>query len=120
MVNHFASAVVSLSGIPFGVFVGQHTAHSLHDLVAHEVFGGNQLNAFQLALPFLLDNIKNNGVSLHKYLINFVYSFNCIVNHHLSGNAPKLRRCVQSAYSAASGFCCRASFSCRYFFVSMP
>ena len=51
-IHVFAAAVPALAGVAFGVFVGQHRALGLHDGGADEVFAGDQLDVFLLALPF--------------------------------------------------------------------
>ena len=59
LVYHFASSVISFSGISFGIFIGKARAHRLHDFIAYEVFRSNQFDAFQLALMFFLDDVEN-------------------------------------------------------------
>jgi len=49
-VHIFAAAVVTLAGIAFGVFVGQHAALRLHHARACVVFGGDQFQMVLLAL----------------------------------------------------------------------
>ena len=71
LVYYFATSIIALTGISFCVFVGQTASHGLHDLVADKVLGSDQLNAFQLALVLLLDNVKNDVVSFH-YLLNWL------------------------------------------------
>ena len=66
LVNNLTAAVIALAWITFGILVGHHAAHGFHHLVADEVFGCNQLNTFGLAIAFLLDQIKNFGVSFHE------------------------------------------------------
>ena len=48
LVNVFAAAI-TVSGVAFRIFVGQHTAHGFHNCGADEVFGSNQLNFVALA-----------------------------------------------------------------------
>jgi len=38
LVHHFATAVVALAWVAFGILVGEAGAHGLHDLVTYEVF----------------------------------------------------------------------------------
>ena len=64
-IDDLAAAVVTGAGIAFGVFVGQHRPHCLHDLVADVVFRGDQLDAFRLALALGADQIENLRISFH-------------------------------------------------------
>ena len=64
-IDDLAAAVVTGAGIAFGVFVGQHRPHCLHDLVADIVFRGDQLDAFRLALALGADQIENLRISFH-------------------------------------------------------
>ena len=57
-IDDLAAAVVTGAGIAFGVFVGQHRPHCLHDLVADIVFRGDQLDAFRLPPLFAFDQIE--------------------------------------------------------------
>ena len=65
LVNDLAAAIVALARKTFGIFVGHYGTHGFHHLRAHEIFRSNQLDAFGLAIAFLLNQIKNNIVSLH-------------------------------------------------------
>ena len=65
LVYHLATAVITLAGIPFGVFVGQARAHGLHHLFADKVFRGNQFDTFTLSLILFFDNVENDVVSFH-------------------------------------------------------
>ena len=40
-IDHLATAVIAVSGIALRIFVGQHAAHGLHDLVAHKILAGD-------------------------------------------------------------------------------
>jgi hypothetical protein len=51
-VHKFATAVVTMTGIAFGILVGQYTSNSLHDRRAGEIFTGDHLKA--ILLPGLL------------------------------------------------------------------
>ena len=50
LVNNLTAAVIAVSGITFGIFVGETRAHGAHHFFADEVFGSNQFYAFFLAL----------------------------------------------------------------------
>ncbi len=65
LIDHFAAAVVAGRGITLGVLVGQHRPHGLHHLVAHEVFRGDQLDAFHLACALLGDKIEDLCLLFH-------------------------------------------------------
>jgi len=61
-VDVFATTVVALARIAFGVLVGQHAALGFHDGRAGVVFRGDQLDVMFLALGFLLHRGKQVGV----------------------------------------------------------
>ena len=44
-VDYFATAVVAVAGIAFGVFVGEAGAHGAHHFIAHEVFRSDEFDA---------------------------------------------------------------------------
>ncbi len=75
LVDHLAAAVVAVAGIAFGIFVGEARAHCFHHLVGNEVFGGDEFNAFLLALVFALDDVENLAVALHKGLSFYSFEF---------------------------------------------
>ena len=52
-VDLLAAAVVALAGVPFGVLVGEHTAHGLHDGAGGEVLRRDELHTPPLAGEFL-------------------------------------------------------------------
>ncbi len=64
-IDDLAAAVITRSGITFGIFVGQHGAHGLHDLFAYEVLRGDQFDAVHLTAALGGDQIENLGVSFH-------------------------------------------------------
>ena len=55
LVDEFAAVVVALARIAFGVLVGQDGALGGADGRAREVFGGDELDAVELAVGFLVD-----------------------------------------------------------------
>ncbi len=65
LVHYLATAVVTLSGISLGVFVGKARAHGAHHLVAYEVLAGNQLYSATLTEMLAVDNLKDFVVSSH-------------------------------------------------------
>ena len=70
LVHYLAAAVVALAGVALGVLVGHDGAHGFHHLVADEVLGGNQLDAFGLTLTLFLDEVEDLCISLHICLLN--------------------------------------------------
>ena len=56
-VHELASAVIALSGIAFGVLVGQYRAGGLQDGGADEVFGGDEFEAVGLTSGLVADGI---------------------------------------------------------------
>ena len=61
-VDVFATAVVTLAWVAFGVLVGQHRTLGFHHRWAGVVFRGDQLDVMFLALGFLLHRGKQVGV----------------------------------------------------------
>ena len=58
-VHIFAAAIPALFRIALGVFVGEHRALRFHHGRAGEVFAGDQLDVFLLALAFVGDGIRD-------------------------------------------------------------
>ena len=63
-----------------GVQFMTYGAHGLHDLVADEVFGCDQLNALHLTLLFLCNQVEKFGVLSHfgedyRYRIEFACEY---------------------------------------------
>ena len=65
LIHYLATAIITLARVTLGILVGQAAAHGLHHLVADKILGSDQLNAFQLTLVLLLNDVKNNVVSFH-------------------------------------------------------
>ena len=61
-VGVLAAAVVALAGVAFGVFVGEYGACGFEDGAADEVFRGDHLEAFVLALDFVFNLGGDLGV----------------------------------------------------------
>ena len=61
-IHKFAAAVVSLSRIPFGVFIGQYASLGFHDSVAHNIFGSNHFQFVSLPVQFFLNGVINSFV----------------------------------------------------------
>src|SRR5215472_5688437 len=54
-INYFTSAIIAATGITFCILIRQATAHRIQNLLAYEIFRGNQFNAVTLALELLTD-----------------------------------------------------------------
>ena len=65
LINHLAAAIVAVTGVSFGILVGQTGAHGLHHLGRNEVLAGDEFNALLLTLMFTVDNVENDVVALH-------------------------------------------------------
>ena len=61
-IDIFATAVIALAGITFGVFIGQLRTLRLHHRRADIVFGSDQLHMVLLALDFLRNGLGHFGV----------------------------------------------------------
>ena len=79
LVYNLTAAIVAVAGVTLGIFIRQVGAHSLHDLVAYKVLTGNELNAFQLALVLLLNQLENLIVSFHCFFLSNFCSLNLMV-----------------------------------------
>ena len=66
-VHALAAAVIAVSGVALGIFVGQHAAHRFHYCGADKVFGSNQFNFIALASEFFTDSRSNFGVTYCKF-----------------------------------------------------
>ena len=62
-VYEFASAVVSLTRIAFGVFIGEHAALGFHDCVAYDIFRSNHFQLVSLSVQFFLDGF------IHRFVV---------------------------------------------------
>lgn len=63
-IRELTAAVVALSGIAFGVFIGEDGADGFEDGAADEVLGGDHLKTFVLAVHFifqLLGDLRIGG-----------------------------------------------------------
>jgi len=58
-VGKLASAVITLAGIAFRVFVGEHGSGSLKHSLTHKIFRSDQLQPFVLAASFVVDGVGN-------------------------------------------------------------
>src|SRR5438105_3223871 len=62
-VRELASAVVTLSGISFGVLVGKHRPHGFEHSFAYKVLGSDQFQALMLAARFVIDSSGDIGIN---------------------------------------------------------
>ena len=75
LVDYFASSVISGARITFSIFVSTDRAQSFKHLVAHIVFGGNELDAHSLPFFLFFDQIENLQILFHRlwvYLANLL------------------------------------------------
>ena len=63
-INVFATAIPAFFGIAFGVFVRQHRALRLHDGRTGEIFAGDHLDVFLLALAFMVNRLGNGRINI--------------------------------------------------------
>ena len=63
-VNKFATTVVTLAGVAFGVLVGENRTLRFEHCTRNEVLGGNHLEEVALATEFVLQYCSNLGVNL--------------------------------------------------------
>ena len=85
-VGKFATTVIALAGIPFGILIGEHRPHCFKHRFADEVLGCDQLQPFMLAANFIVDGGSDlriclvqrarHRVILHDVTLSFLtYSF---------------------------------------------
>ena len=67
-VHILAAAVIALSRIAFGIFVGEKRAGGVEHGLGDDVLRGDQFDLVLLALMFLLDRSINFGIGLRKRL----------------------------------------------------
>ncbi len=65
LVNNLATAVIPVARVTLCILVGHYRAHGLQHLRADKIFRGNELEAVDLALPFLFNKIKNRCIPVH-------------------------------------------------------
>ena len=61
-IHAFTATVISLAGITFRVFIGQGTAHSRHDCLAHPVLGSDQLDMTVLTILLVNNGLCHLGI----------------------------------------------------------
>ena len=54
-----AAAIITLSGIPFCVFIGQCASHCGHNCLADKILGCDQLDILALSVGFCCDRCCN-------------------------------------------------------------
>jgi hypothetical protein len=59
----FAVPIITVSGIAFGVFIGQNPAHGVNNGWRSAIFGGDEFGVLPLALEFTVDNGSNGGIN---------------------------------------------------------
>src|SRR5690606_7002446 len=91
LIHHFASPIITFSGIAFRIFVGQNRTRGLHDLWTCKVFRSDEFDALYLPGPLLFDKFKNTVVSLHlpKFLISPKITNRLGIFVQNLGNSPK-------------------------------
>ncbi len=75
-VHGVAAAVIPVSGISFGVFIGQAGTHRRHDRLADHVFAGNQLNVPALTGELFLNRSTHLGIILRNKIHRLVHHLN--------------------------------------------
>ena len=67
LIHKLAAAVIAVTGITLGIFVGQYAAHSGHNGGGNNIFAGDQLNVLALAGQFAAHGGAQFGIGLlHK------------------------------------------------------
>ncbi len=67
-IDALTAAIVTLSGIPLRIFIGQRAAHCRHHGLAHPVLGRNQFNMAILPLLFRHNSICNLWVNISYFV----------------------------------------------------
>ncbi len=68
LIHTFTAAVVSLSRITFGIFVGQRAPHGCHDRLADPVLRGDQLKMAVLPLLLVHNHLRDLRVNISHIL----------------------------------------------------
>ena len=67
-IHALTSAVISLAGITFRIFIGQGTAHSRHDCLAYPVFGSDQFNMTVLTILLVDNGLCHLGINFFYFI----------------------------------------------------
>ena len=67
-IDELTAAVISLAGITFGVFVGEHTALSLEHGAADDVLRSNQFEFGALTVELILDRLKHCRINFLQFV----------------------------------------------------
>src|SRR5271157_1142458 len=98
-IGEFASAVIALAGIAFGVLVGEDRACRFKHGFAHKVFRGDQLQAFVLAPLFVFDRQRNVRINFRQRSLHRIYVHDSVLP------APAVSRFrYRSTCHACAGF----------------
>ncbi len=65
-INHLATAVITLTRIPFSIFIGQYRALCFQHSLADKIFRGNKFEAVFLTLGFFAQNFGNFRIKISK------------------------------------------------------
>jgi hypothetical protein len=65
----FASAIVALGRVSFGIFIGEHTTCGFDDSGQREVFRGDQFDVCALSLLLVFEDGMDGGIELRKWAV---------------------------------------------------
>ncbi len=89
-INELAATIIALSGVAFGIFVGQDRALRFQNRAADDVFRGDQLDFVTLTAEFALDHRRDFRVAFRQ------------ASRKTGWRAQRLRRTVPSIASLLS------------------
>ena len=69
LVDHFAASVVALARVAFRVFVGQHGAHRLANVIAHVILGRDEFQAGRLPFPLPAYQFEDLKILFHTFCV---------------------------------------------------
>ncbi len=69
-VHVHAAAVVASAGVALGVFVGEVTAHDLHDRPGDVVLRGDELQVVALALHLQIQGLEDRRIGIAKCFVH--------------------------------------------------
>ena len=76
LVHHLITAIITLSGLARGIFIGKARPHGSKYLRAYKILGSYKLHTHVLTCVFARDNVENLLVLIHNLLLFlFVFSY---------------------------------------------
>ena len=78
-VGEFASTVIALAGIAFGILVGEDRAGRFQHGLADKILRGDQLQAFVLAALFVLNRLRDVRINFSQRPFHWICFHDCVL-----------------------------------------